>query len=94
MIRILREAGILRAPEDQTEDYIRAADEAGGFALTGQLVEATHGAGIWISPENVPGLHLMVPWQFVKSVVTAEEPSAARVFGLITHSGPGKSPNG
>lgn len=94
MIQILKQACILSTPEDQIEDYISAAEAAGGFALTGRLVEANHGAGIWVSPENVPELDVMVPWQFVKSVVTAEQPSTPRFFGLMTGSGPSNLSNG
>jgi hypothetical protein len=52
--------------------------------MTGRLVESGHGAGIWISPVNVPGLELMVPWYYIKSVVTAEGQPSARIFGLVT----------
>src|SRR6185503_18177579 len=72
MIQLFTEASIFLPPEDDLEEYIRSAEEAGGFAMTGQLAEANHGAGIWISPANVPGLELMVLWQLAKSVVTAE----------------------
>jgi hypothetical protein len=65
-------------------DLTRAAHEAGGFAITGSLVESGHGAGIWICPVNVPALELMVPWHYVRCVVTAEAPQAPRVFGLMT----------
>jgi hypothetical protein len=40
--------------------------------------------GIWISPENLAGLELMIPWQFVKSVVTAESPQSSKAFGLMS----------
>jgi hypothetical protein len=66
------------------DEYIRSAEAAGGFAMTGKLAEMSHGAGIWISPINVPGLELMVPWQFVKSVVTAESPQSSKAFGLMS----------
>ena len=52
--------------------------------MTGRLAEANHGAGIWISPVNVPGLELMVPWQLVRSVVTAESPQTSKAFGLMS----------
>jgi hypothetical protein len=51
--------------------------------MTGRLAEVSHGAGIWISPVNAPGLELMVPWLFVKSVVTAETPEPSKIFGLM-----------
>ena len=84
MIQIFKEAGIFLPPVDELEEYFHAAEDAGGFALTGRLVEANHGAGIWICPVNVPGLELMVPWQFVKSVVTAADPPSTKIFGLVT----------
>ena len=83
MIQLFTEAGILLPAEDELDEYIRSAEAAGGFAMTGKLAEANHGVGIWISPVNVPGLELMVPWQFVKSVVTAESPESSKAFGLM-----------
>ena len=82
MIQLFTEASIFVPPQNDLEEYIRSAEAAGGFAMTGRLAEATHGAGIWISPVNVPGLELMVPWQLVKSVVTAESTQSA--FGLMS----------
>jgi hypothetical protein len=58
-----------------------AAEGAGGFALGGTLVESNHGAGIWISPPNTPGLEIMIPGHFVRSVVTASEHLRARCLG-------------
>jgi hypothetical protein len=84
MIQLFTEAGIFLPPEDELDQYIRSAEAAGGFAMTGRLAEANHGAGIWISPVNVSGLELMVPWQFVKSVVTAESPQSSQAFGLMS----------
>jgi len=84
MIQLLTEAAILVPPENDMDEYIGAAEAAGGFAMTGKLAEANHGAGIWISPVNVPGLELMIPWQFVKGVVTAESSQSASAFGLMT----------
>jgi hypothetical protein len=84
MVQLFTEAGIFLPPAEELEEYFRSAEAAGGFAMTGTLAEMGHGAGIWISPVNVPGLELMVPWQFVKSVVTAESPQASKVFGLMT----------
>ena len=82
MIQLFTEASIFVPPQNDLEEYIRSAEAAGGFAMTGRLAEANHGAGIWISPVNVPGLELMVPWQLVKSVVTAESTQSA--FGLMS----------
>jgi hypothetical protein len=84
LIQVLREAGVFNTPEDQMEEYVTSAVDAGGFALAGQLVEVDHGPGIWLAPENLPGLHLMIPWTFVTSVVTAEAPVSTRAFGLKT----------
>src|SRR5580658_8700092 len=84
LVQLFTEAGIFLPPAEGLEEYFRSAEAAGGFAMTGLLAELGHGAGIWISPVNVPGLELMVPWQFVKSVVTAESPQASKVFGLMT----------
>ena len=71
MIQLFTEASIFLPPLNDLDEYIHSAEAAGGFAMTGRLVEANHGAGIWISPVNVPGLELMIPWHLVKSVVTA-----------------------
>ena len=84
MIQLFTEASIFLPPEDDLDAYILSAEEAGGFAMTGRLAEANHGAGIWISPTNVPGLELMVPWQLVKSVVTAESSQSSKAFGLMS----------
>jgi hypothetical protein len=83
MIRLFTEAGIFSPPENDLDGYIRSAEASGGFAMTGKLAEANHGVGVWISPVNVPGLELMIPWQFVKSVVTAESPQSSKAFGLM-----------
>jgi hypothetical protein len=82
LVRIFAEAGVLPPSADDLEEYIRSAESAGGFAMTGMLAEARHGAGIWISPANTPGLELMVPWNFVRSVVTAES-AESKAFGLM-----------
>jgi hypothetical protein len=84
MIQLFTEAAIFVPPEGDLDEYIQAAEAAGGFAMTGKLAEVNHGAGIWISPINTPGLELMVPWQFVKSVVTAESPQSSKAFGLMS----------
>ena len=84
MIQLFTEASIFVPPQNDLEEYIRSAEAAGGFAMTGRLAEANHGAGIWISPVNVPGLELMVPWQLVRSVVTAESTQSSKAFGLMS----------
>lgn len=86
MTQLFREAGIFLPPESELEEYVQAAEQAGGFALTGKLVESNHGAGIWISPVNLAGLELMVPWHFVRSVVTAETPQSSKILGFMTDS--------
>ena len=83
MIQLFTEASIFLPPQDDLDEYIHSAEAAGGFALTGKLAEANHGAGIWISPNNVPGLELMIPWNLVKSVVTAESTQSSKAFGLM-----------
>jgi len=92
MIQLFTEAGIFLPPEDEgLDEYTHAAQRAGGFALTGRLVEASHGAGVWISPNSVPGLEVMIPWQFVRSIVTADPTQSSRMFGLaknLAQSGP------
>ena len=91
MVQLFTEAGIFLVSGDDLREYIQSAEDAGGFAMTGRLAEANHGVGIWISPENLAGLELMIPWQFVKSVVTAESAQSSKAFGLMSdfakHSG-------
>jgi hypothetical protein len=84
MIQLFTEASIFIPPQDDLDEYIHSAEAAGGFAMTGRLAEANHGAGIWISPVNVPGLELMIPWNLVKSVVTAESTQSSKAFGLMS----------
>jgi hypothetical protein len=84
MIQLFTEASIFVPPQNDLEEYIRSAEAAGGFALTGRLAEVNHGAGIWISPVTVPGLELMIPWHLVRSVVTAENAESSKAFGLMS----------
>jgi len=84
MIQLFTEASIFLPPENDLDEYIHSAEAAGGFAMTGRLVESNHGAGIWISPVNVPGLELMIPWHLVKSVITAESTQSSKAFGLMS----------
>lgn len=84
MIQLFTEASIFLPPQNDLDEYIRSAEAAGGFAMTGRLAEANHGAGIWISPVNVPGLELMIPWSLVRSVVTAESTQSSKAFGLMS----------
>lgn len=83
MIQLFTEASIFLPPQNDLDEYISSAEAAGGFAMTGRLAEANHGAGIWISPVNEPGLELMIPWNLVKSVVTAESTQSSKAFGLM-----------
>ena len=83
MIQLFTEASVFLPPQNDLNEYISSAEAAGGFAMTGRLAEANHGAGIWISPVNVPGLELMIPWHLVKSVVTAESAHSSTAFGLM-----------
>jgi hypothetical protein len=82
MLHILQEAKAIPGYEGDWEKILEAAENTGGFALGGTLVEMHHGAGIWISPPSDSGVEIMIPWQFVRSVVTAQEPLSARMFGL------------
>jgi len=82
MLHILQEAQAIPGYEDDWEKILDAAENTGGFALGGTLVEMHHGAGIWISPHADEALEIMIPWQFVRSVVTAQEPLSTKMFGL------------
>jgi hypothetical protein len=82
MLHILQESGAIAGGEEDWEKLVAAAENSGGFALGGTLVESNHGAGIWISPPNAPGLEIMIPWHFVRSVVTASEHLQSKMFGL------------
>jgi hypothetical protein len=82
MLHILQESGVITGGEENWEKLVAAAEDSGGFALGGMLVESNHGAGIWISPPDTPGLEIMIPWHFVRSVVTASEHLQGKIFGL------------
>jgi len=82
MLHILQEAQAIPGYEHDWEKILEAAENTGGFALGGMLVEMHHGAGIWISPHADEALEIMIPWQFVRSVVTAQEPLSRKMFGL------------
>ena len=82
MLHILHESGAIPAQEQDWEKIVAAAEDSGGFALGGTLIDANHGAGIWISPPDGPGLEIMIPWHFVRSVVTAAEHLHSKMFGL------------
>lgn len=82
MLHILQEAQALPGHEDDWEKILEASENTGGFALGGMLVEMHHGAGIWFSPHGDEGVEIMIPWQFVRTVVTAQEPLSVKLFGL------------
>ncbi|HYL65478.1 MAG TPA: hypothetical protein VE077_22900 [Candidatus Methylomirabilis sp.] len=83
MLQILKETGIFSHPEEKWRELAEAAEVTGGFALSGKLVNCDHPAGVWISPPSGRGLEVLVPWHFVISLVTAEEPQSSKTFGLI-----------
>jgi len=83
MLQILEETGIFSHREENWRELVEAAEATGGFALSGRLVTCDHPAGVWISPPSGHGLEVLVPWHFVISLVTAEEPQSSKTFGLI-----------
>jgi hypothetical protein len=82
MLHILHECRAISGTEKDWDKIVESAEDSGGFALAGKLVDANHGAGIWISPLQDAGLEIMIPWHFVRSVVTAEEQRQIKSFGL------------
>lgn len=81
MLRILKETGLI--PSDMPEARMaESVEQAGGCAITGLLVESPSGAGVWIAPEAAPGLELMIPWGYVRGLVTAESPKTKQILGL------------
>ena len=82
MLHILQESEAIPGNQQGWEKILEASENTGGFALGGTLVEMHHGAGIWISPHADAGLEIMVPWQFVRCVITAQEPLSTKMFGL------------
>jgi hypothetical protein len=93
MSRLLREAEFFSLTDEGWDEFVEASAKAGGFALSGRLVEANHGAGIWISPLNIQGLELMIPWPYVRSVVTAKDPESPKMFGLMNELARGPAPS-
>src|SRR5262245_39698916 len=83
MLRILEETGLIEPDVPETVVAV-SAEAAGGCAITGFLVELQHGAGVWVAPEKSPGLELMIPWSFVRGIVTAEFPQSKQFIGLAT----------
>jgi hypothetical protein len=82
IIRILEQVGALDLKSGDADEVMEAAARSGGFALSGELIDAHHGAGIWIAPGDSRNLRLMIPWGFVRCTVQAETPQVARMFGL------------
>jgi hypothetical protein len=74
-------------------ELAEAAEVTGDFALSGKLVDCDHPAGVWISPPSGHGLQVLVPWHFVISLVTAEEPQSSKTFGLIMDAAERNAPN-
>jgi hypothetical protein len=73
MLRLLQEVGLVPDLDEDGNKVLEAAENTGGFALSGTLVEVHHGAGIWISPASDPGIEIMIPWGMVRSVISAGE---------------------
>jgi hypothetical protein len=93
MLQILKETGIFSHPEEKWRELAEAAEVTGGFALSGKLVSCDHPAGVWIAPSSGHGLQVLVPWHFVISLVTAEEPQSSKTFGLIMDAAERNAPN-
>jgi len=83
MLRILGETGLIESGVPESLVAV-SAEAAGGCAITGLLVESQHGAGVWIAPEKSAGLELMIPWGFVRGIVTAETPKTKKILGLAS----------
>jgi hypothetical protein len=81
MLRILEETSLMEAGVPEAVVAV-SAEAAGGCAITGLLVDSHHGAGVWVAPESSPGLELMIPWAFVRAIVTAESPK--KILGLAS----------
>lgn len=81
MLRILKETGLI-SPDTSEDRLAESVEQAGGCALTGLLVESQTGAGVWIAPEDTPGIEVMIPWGFVRGLVTAESPKTKQILGL------------
>lgn len=82
IIRILEQVGALDLKSGGGEEVMEAAARSGGFALSGGLVDANHGAGMWIAPGDSQNLRLMIPWAFVRCTVLAETQQSSKIFGL------------
>ena len=82
MLHILHETGLIADKKSNWETIVEAAENTGGFALSGMLGDANHGAGIWVAPPGETSVQMLIPWRAVKCVVTAEEPHDPKVFSL------------
>lgn len=87
MLHILHETGLIPDTKANWETVVEAAENTGGFALSGMLADSNHGAGIWISPPNGGSLQMLIPWRAVKCVVTAEKSPETEVFNLSKSPG-------
>ena len=87
MLHILHETGLIADKTANWETVVEAAENTGGFALSGLLAEANHGAGIWIAPAHGSSLQMLIPWRAVKCVVTAEKVHETEVFNLSKSRG-------
>jgi hypothetical protein len=61
MQHLLHECGSIPRQAKDWEKIVEVAEDFGGFALNGELVDHNHGAGIWIAPLQYPGLEIMIP---------------------------------
>ena len=86
MLRILEEVGLVPALDEDGNKVIEAAENTGGFALSGTLADLHHGAGIWISPVSDAGIQIMIPWGMVRTVLSANEVLPLRI-GLLAEKG-------
>ena len=82
MLRILDETGMIAAQDADWEKIVEAAENTGGFAISGLLVEAERGPGLWLASPEAGGIEILIPWGAVRCVVTAQEPPAKVVIGL------------
>ena len=87
MLHLLEEAGVLvynrASRQSGWEKIVEAAENAGGFAISGSMVEDRHAAGIWICPQD-ESLQIMIPWGVVRTVISAQQPESEKIYGLIS----------
>ena len=84
MLQLLKETGIFSHPRRngansreaaEVNRRLRAQRKAGGLAIIRPACGFLHPVA--------SGLEVLVPWHFVISLVTAEEPQSSKAFGLI-----------